>query len=37
MLHRLVQDKHVLAIDEPLSLRATKLALYHVADSTGGS
>jgi hypothetical protein len=34
MLHRLVRDKHVLAIDEPPSLRATKPALYRVADSS---
>jgi hypothetical protein len=34
VLHRLLQDKHVLAIDEPLSLRATKPALYRVADSS---
>jgi uncharacterized protein len=34
VLRRLVQDKHVLAIDEPLSLRATKPALYRVADSS---
>jgi AAA+ ATPase superfamily predicted ATPase len=34
VLHRLVEDKHVLAIDEPLSLRATKPALYRVADSS---
>jgi hypothetical protein len=32
ILHRLVEDKHVLAIDEPLSIRATKPALYRVAD-----
>jgi hypothetical protein len=32
VLHRLVEDKHVLAIDEPLSVRATKPALYRVAD-----
>jgi uncharacterized protein len=34
VLHRLVEDKHVLALDEPLSLRATKPALYRVADSS---
>jgi hypothetical protein len=34
VLHRLVGDKHVLAIDEPLSLRATKPALYRVADNS---
>jgi uncharacterized protein len=34
ILHRLVEDKHVLAIDKPLSLRATKPALYRVADSS---
>ena len=34
ILHRLVQDKHVLAIDEPLSVRPTKPALYRVADSS---
>jgi hypothetical protein len=28
VLRRLVEDKHVLAIDEPLSVRATKPALY---------
>jgi uncharacterized protein len=32
LLHRLVEDKHVLAIDEPLSVRPTKPALYRVAD-----
>jgi hypothetical protein len=32
LLHRLVGDKHVLAIDEPLSVRPTKPALYRVAD-----
>ena len=32
VLRRLVEDKHVLAIDEPLSARATKPALYRVAD-----
>src|ERR1700722_9835423 len=34
VLHRLVEDKHVLAIDEPLSIRATKPALYRIADSS---
>lgn len=33
VLHRLVNDKHVLAIDEPLSVKAGKPALYRVADS----
>jgi hypothetical protein len=33
-LRRLVEDKHVLAIDEPLSVRPTKPALYRVADSS---
>lgn len=33
VLRRLVEDKHVLAIDEPLSVRAAKPALYRVADS----
>lgn len=32
LLHRLVEDKHVLAIDEPLSVRPTRPALYRVAD-----
>jgi AAA+ ATPase superfamily predicted ATPase len=32
VLRQLVEDKHVLAIDEPLSVRATKPALYRVAD-----
>jgi AAA+ ATPase superfamily predicted ATPase len=32
VLRRLVEDKHVLAIDEPLSVQATKPALYRVAD-----
>lgn len=31
---RLVGDKHVLAIDEPLPVRRTKPALYRVADSS---
>jgi uncharacterized protein len=34
VLRRLVDDKHVLAIDEPLSVRATKPALYRVADTS---
>jgi uncharacterized protein len=34
VLRRLVEDKHVLAIDEPLSTRATKPALYRVADTS---
>lgn len=34
VLHRLVEDKHVLALDEPLSVRATKPALYRVADTS---
>jgi uncharacterized protein len=34
VLHRLVEDKRVLAIDEPLSIRATKPALYRVADTS---
>jgi hypothetical protein len=33
VLHRLVNDKHVLAIDEPLSVRAGRPSLYRVADS----
>jgi uncharacterized protein len=33
VLHRLVEEKHVLAIDEPLSTRPGKPALYRVADS----
>ncbi|MGD0241573.1 MAG: hypothetical protein ABSB59_14775 [Streptosporangiaceae bacterium] len=32
VLRQLVQDKHVLAIDKPLSVQATKPALYRVAD-----
>jgi AAA+ ATPase superfamily predicted ATPase len=32
VLRRLVEDKHVLAIDEPLSVQASKPALYRVAD-----
>ena len=34
ILHRLVEDKHVLAIDEPMSVRSTKPALYRIADTT---
>ncbi len=34
ILHRLVEDKHVLAIDEPLSVRSTKPALYRIADTS---
>lgn len=34
VLRRLVEDKHVLAIDEPLSVRATKPALYRIADTS---
>jgi hypothetical protein len=34
ILHRLVEDKHVLAIDEPLSVRSTKPALYRIADAS---
>lgn len=34
ILRRLVEDKHVLAIDQPLSIRATKPALYRVADTS---
>jgi uncharacterized protein len=33
VLGRLVNDKHVLAIDEPLSVKAGRPALYRVADS----
>jgi len=33
VLHRLVNDKHVLAIDEPLSIKPGRPALYRVADS----
>jgi hypothetical protein len=32
VLRRLAADKHVLAIDEPLSVQASKPALYRVAD-----
>jgi uncharacterized protein len=34
ILRRLAEDKHVLAIDEPLSVKATKPALYRVANSS---
>jgi hypothetical protein len=34
VLYKLVEDKHVLAIDEPLSVRATKPALYRIADTS---
>jgi hypothetical protein len=34
VLHRLVEVKHVLALDEPLSLRPSKPALYRVADTS---
>jgi uncharacterized protein len=33
ILQRLVEEKHVLAADEPLSIKAGKPALYRVADS----
>lgn len=33
-LRRLVEEKHVLAVDEPLSARSTKPALYRVADTS---
>jgi hypothetical protein len=33
LLRRLVEDKHVLAVDEPVSTRPDKPALYRVADS----
>jgi hypothetical protein len=33
VLHRLVEEKHVLAIDEPLATTPGKPALYRVADS----
>lgn len=33
LLHRLVEEKRVLAIDQPLSIRPGKPALYRVADS----
>jgi AAA+ ATPase superfamily predicted ATPase len=32
VLRKLVEDKHVLAVDEPLSVRATRPALYRIAD-----
>jgi uncharacterized protein len=32
VLRRLVEDKHVLAVDEPLSARPTRPVLYRVAD-----
>jgi hypothetical protein len=34
VLRRLVEDKHVLAIDQPLSTRVTKPVLYRVADTS---
>lgn len=34
VLHRLVDDKRVLAVDVPLSVKAGKPALYRVADSS---
>jgi len=34
VLRWLVEDKHGLAFDEPLSIRATKPALYRVADTS---
>jgi AAA+ ATPase superfamily predicted ATPase len=34
VLRRLVEDKHVLAVDEPLSVRPTRPALYRIADSS---
>ncbi|MFI1519024.1 ATP-binding protein [Kitasatospora cineracea] len=33
LLRRLVEEKHVLAVDEPLSTRPGKPALYRIADS----
>lgn len=33
VLHRLVSDKHVVAVEEPLSTRPGRPALYRVADS----
>lgn len=33
VLHRLVEEKRVVAMDEPLSTRASRPALYRVADS----
>ncbi len=34
VLHRLVEEKHVLAVDEPLSTTPGKTALYRLADSS---
>lgn len=34
ILHQLSEGKHVLAVDEPLSVKASKPALYRVADSS---
>jgi len=34
LLHRLTEEKHVLAIDHPLSIRPGKPALYRIADSS---
>jgi hypothetical protein len=34
VLRRLVEDKHVLAIDQPLSTLATKPVLYRIADTS---
>jgi uncharacterized protein len=34
LLHQLTADKHVLAVDEPLSVKAGKPALYRVADTS---
>ena len=33
LLHKLSQEKHILAVDQPLSTRAGRPALYRVADS----
>ncbi|HEX8347330.1 MAG TPA: ATP-binding protein [Actinoplanes sp.] len=33
LLHRLVDEKHVLAVDKPLSTKPSKLAQYRIADS----
>nr|WP_237744873.1 DUF234 domain-containing protein [Kribbella catacumbae] len=33
LLHRLAEEKHVLSVDEPLSVKAGRPALYRVADS----
>jgi hypothetical protein len=33
LLHRLVEEKQVLAVDKPLSTRPSKLAQYRIADS----